>query len=96
MKDLSRFADRYDELYYPIGTVEDNALERRYQARAEAEVNVRFAGRLGTYRYLDMHQAIGVALKKVPAVHGWIASGRMSPLGDWMTECFPGICRVSR
>ena len=55
MKDLSRFADRYDEPYYPIGTAEDKALERRYQARAEAEVDVRFAGRLGTYRYLDMH-----------------------------------------
>lgn len=55
MKDLSRFADRYDEPYYPIGTVEDKALERRFQARAEAEVNVRFTGRLGTYRYLDMH-----------------------------------------
>jgi hypothetical protein len=46
-------------------------------------VNVHFAGRLGTYRYLDMHQAIGVALKRVPAVHGWIESGRTSPLGDW-------------
>ena len=29
---------------------------------AEAEANVIFAGRLGTYRYLDMHQAIGAAL----------------------------------
>jgi UDP-galactopyranose mutase len=30
---------------------------------ASQEENVIFGGRLGTYRYLDMHQAIGAALK---------------------------------
>lgn len=30
---------------------------------ADGEPNVIFGGRLGTYRYLDMHQAIGAALK---------------------------------
>ena len=30
---------------------------------AEREPNVLFGGRLGSYKYLDMHQAIGAALK---------------------------------
>ena len=34
-----------------------------YRKLADAEPNVIFGGRLGTYRYLDMHQAIGAALK---------------------------------
>ena len=34
-----------------------------YRALAAQERNVIFGGRLGSYRYLDMHQAIGAALK---------------------------------
>ena len=34
-----------------------------YQAMAEREDNVIFGGRLGSYKYLDMHQAIGSALR---------------------------------
>jgi UDP-galactopyranose mutase len=34
-----------------------------YRALAAREPNVIFGGRLGLYRYLDMHQAIGAALK---------------------------------
>lgn len=62
-KEFSRFARRDDEPYYPIATAEDKAIYRRYAARAAAEPNVHFGGRLGTYRYWDMHQAIGAALK---------------------------------
>ncbi|HEY6633906.1 MAG TPA: UDP-galactopyranose mutase [Rhizobiaceae bacterium] len=62
-REYSRFAGRSDEPYYPIGATADKALLARYQARAAAEKNVHFGGRLGTYRYLDMHQAIAAALK---------------------------------
>jgi UDP-galactopyranose mutase len=62
-REYSRFAGRSDEPYYPIGATKDKAILARYQARAEAEENVHFGGRLGTYRYLDMHQAIAAALK---------------------------------
>lgn len=34
-----------------------------YRELASKEENVIFGGRLGTYWYLDMHQAIGAALK---------------------------------
>ncbi|HEY8372967.1 MAG TPA: UDP-galactopyranose mutase [Pseudonocardiaceae bacterium] len=65
VREYSRFAKRDDEPYYPINTPEDRAKLERYRelARKEArERNVLFGGRLGTYKYLDMHMAIGSAL----------------------------------
>jgi len=65
VREYSRFAERGDEPYYPVGTPEDRAKLARYRelARAEtANANVLFGGRLGTYKYLDMHMAIGAAL----------------------------------
>ncbi len=63
MKEFSRFANLQDEPYYPVNTPKDKSTYDQYAARAEKETNVVFGGRLGTYRYLDMHQAIGAALK---------------------------------
>jgi UDP-galactopyranose mutase len=63
VREYSRAAGREGEPYYPIDTAEDKAIYRRYVARTEAEPNVHFGGRLGTYRSWDMHQAIGAALK---------------------------------
>jgi UDP-galactopyranose mutase len=62
-REYSRFAKKADEPYYPINTPSDKALYDQYKALADAEKGVIFGGRLGTYRYLDMHQAIGAALK---------------------------------
>jgi UDP-galactopyranose mutase len=64
-RDYSRFAESGDEPYYPINTADDRAKLARYRelARKEtANANVLFGGRLGTYKYLDMHMAIGSAL----------------------------------
>ncbi len=66
-REYSRFAKPDDLPYYPINTVADKALYRRYAALAAQETNIVFGGRLGTYRYLDMHQAIGAAFKAVDA-----------------------------
>ncbi|HHW82438.1 MAG TPA: UDP-galactopyranose mutase, partial [Actinomycetales bacterium] len=62
MREYSRFADHDDEPYYPINTGEDRERLLRYRELAKAEPNVLFGGRLGTYKYLDMHMAIGSAL----------------------------------
>jgi UDP-galactopyranose mutase len=67
MREYSRAAKPGDEPYYPINTSSDKALYDRYKAMAEQEPRTIFGGRLGTYRYLDMHQAIGAALKAVDA-----------------------------
>ncbi len=53
------------EPYYPINDAKNTAVFKQYQALADAENNVVFGGRLAEYRYYDMHQIIGSALKKV-------------------------------
>jgi UDP-galactopyranose mutase len=62
MREYSRFADRGDEPYYPINTPSDRDRLLAYREMAEREPGVFFGGRLGTYKYLDMHMAIGSAL----------------------------------
>ncbi|PXY34937.1 MULTISPECIES: UDP-galactopyranose mutase [Prauserella] len=65
VREYSRFANDDDEPYYPINTSEDREKLERYRELAAAEAkerNVLFGGRLGTYKYLDMHMAIGSAL----------------------------------
>lgn len=62
MREYSRFADRGDEPYYPINTAQDRERLVTYRQMAEREPGVFFGGRLGTYKYLDMHMAIGSAL----------------------------------
>jgi UDP-galactopyranose mutase len=60
--EYSRFAEEGDEPYYPVNTAEDRATLLKYRELAKAEPMVLFGGRLGTYKYLDMHMAIGSAL----------------------------------
>ena len=62
MREFSRFAVSGDEPYYPVNTAEDRAKLLKYREMAKAEPQVLFGGRLGTYKYLDMHMAIGSAL----------------------------------
>ena len=62
MKEYSRFAEEGDEPYYPVNTPEDREKLLAYRDLAAGESSVLFGGRLGTYKYLDMHMAIGSAL----------------------------------
>jgi UDP-galactopyranose mutase len=62
MREYSRSAAEGDEPYYPIDTAADRERLLRYRAMARAERDVLFGGRLGTYRYLDMHMAVASAL----------------------------------
>ena len=48
--------------YYPIPRPENEALYKRYEAMAEAEVGVHFIGRLAQYRYYNMDQVVASAL----------------------------------
>ena len=48
--------------YYPVPRPENADLYRRYKALADALPDVRFVGRLGTYRYYNMDQVVGQAL----------------------------------
>jgi UDP-galactopyranose mutase len=62
MREFSRSARRGDEPYYPINTAADRERLLAYREMAAREPGVLFGGRLGTYKYLDMHMAIGSAL----------------------------------
>jgi UDP-galactopyranose mutase len=65
MREYSRFASARDEPYYPIDTMADKKIISAYAEMAKSFQNIIFGGRLGTYKYLDMHQAIGAALRTV-------------------------------
>ncbi|PEN17055.1 UDP-galactopyranose mutase [Rothia dentocariosa] len=62
MREYSRFANKGDEPYYPVNTSVDREKLLKYRDLAKGEQDVLFGGRLGTYKYLDMHMAIGAAL----------------------------------
>ena len=62
MREYSRFANKGDEPYYPVNTSVDREKLLKYRDLAKGEKDVLFGGRLGTYKYLDMHMAIGSAL----------------------------------
>lgn len=56
---------RGDEPYYPVNNTKNNTLYKQYAELANREGNVIFGGRLGQYRYYDMHQVIHAALTLV-------------------------------
>lgn len=56
---------RGEEPYYPMNDEKNNALYARYRELADQEEHVIFGGRLGMYRYFDMHQVVREALKCV-------------------------------
>ena len=62
MREFSRFANKGDEPYYPVNTAVDREKLLAYRDLAKGEDNVLLGGRLGTYKYLDMHMAIASAL----------------------------------
>lgn len=49
--------------YYPIPREENEALFKQYEQLAQAESDVTFVGRLAQYRYYNMDQVVGAALK---------------------------------
>ena len=61
-REFSRCANKNDEPYYPVGTLEDKEILTSYRALSEKLGNVYFGGRLGSYQYLDMHMAINQAM----------------------------------
>ncbi|WP_297431413.1 UDP-galactopyranose mutase [uncultured Cetobacterium sp.] len=54
-----------DEPYYPVNNDKNNELFERYKELASKEKNIIFGGRLGNYKYYDMHEVIEAALESV-------------------------------
>lgn len=56
------------EPYYPIPRPENEALHQKYKALADELDDVTFVGRLAQYRYYNMDQVVGAALKAAAAI----------------------------
>ncbi|MDY3250495.1 MAG: UDP-galactopyranose mutase [Candidatus Choladocola sp.] len=54
-----------DEPYYPMNDTKNNELYKKYKELADKTPNVIFGGRLGMYKYFDMHHVVAEALKCV-------------------------------
>ena len=57
--------NRDKEAYYPINNEKNNELYNKYKELSEKDTNVIFGGRLGQYKYYDMHKVIEEALNCV-------------------------------
>ncbi|MDB5038331.1 MAG: UDP-galactopyranose mutase, partial [Bacteriovoracaceae bacterium] len=61
-REYSKRTEADDTPYYPLRLSDDKTLLKKYLELVESEKGVTFIGRLGTYRYLDMHIVIGESL----------------------------------
>jgi UDP-galactopyranose mutase len=75
-REYARAMEPGDIPFYPVRLHAAKALLERYVRRASAETGVTFLGRLGTFRYLDMHVVIGEALDLA-------ATCRARPSAEW-------------
>lgn len=64
------------EPYYPIPSAATAAIYAKYKALADSRADVRFVGRLATYRYYNMDQVIGQALSTFDQIAGTKAGAR--------------------
>ena len=57
------YSTDHGEPYYPVPNPENQELYRKYQKLSAEEKNVQFVGRLASYKYFNMDQAILAALE---------------------------------
>ena len=69
-----------DVPYYPLRLLDDKKLLQDYVTRAEALTGVTFAGRLGTYAYIDMDVAIARALETADVLLNAWSGGAEAPV----------------
>jgi UDP-galactopyranose mutase len=60
---VREFPQAEGDPYYPIPRASNEAVFKKYEALARAESDVTFVGRLAQYRYYNMDQCVGAALK---------------------------------
>jgi UDP-galactopyranose mutase len=72
--------------YYPIPRPENAALYARYKELADRESQVRFVGRLATYKYYNMDQVVAQALVTFRRIAGFeeqgVAANARTAIGD--------------
>jgi UDP-galactopyranose mutase len=83
-REYSSLTGEGDVPYYPLRLTDDKALLAQYMELAEQEEGVTFIGRLGTYRYLDMHVVIGESIDLAQVC-------LQAPLSDWPSFSKPPL-----
>lgn len=68
--------------YYPVPRPANEALFKRYDALAAKEKDVTFVGRLAQYRYYNMDQCVGAALKAAEYVLPKLGATPRVPMGS--------------
>lgn len=76
--------------YYPVPRPENEALYKRYKALALATPDVTFVGRLAMYRYYNMDQCVGAALKAAETI-----LADMQPARTTMISLPPTVVRAT-
>ncbi|MBT0719870.1 UDP-galactopyranose mutase [Rosenbergiella collisarenosi] len=79
-REFSRTCMPDDTPYYPIRQMGEMELLNKYLSLAEQENSMSFAGRLGTYRYLDMDVTIAEALNMARIYLDSIENGEKMPV----------------
>ncbi|HEY2614560.1 MAG TPA: UDP-galactopyranose mutase, partial [Chthoniobacterales bacterium] len=78
--------------YYPIPQAANAAIYKKYRELAEATPNVRFVGRLATYKYYNMDQVIAQALTVYKHIAGASAPKELTD-GNGHTTKTPALGR---
>ena len=66
--------------YYPVPRPENEALFKRYEVLASQATEVTFVGRLAQYRYYNMDQCVGAALKAAESVLARLGHDNVEPV----------------
>jgi UDP-galactopyranose mutase len=66
-KEYPENASHNDIPYYPINNEYNNSIYEKYK-NLQKNTNIIFGGRLAEYKYYDMHQIVGSALKKAKKI----------------------------
>jgi UDP-galactopyranose mutase len=66
--------------YYPVPRPENEALFKRYETLAKQAQEVTFVGRLAQYRYYNMDQCVGAALKAAEGVVARLGHEAVQPV----------------
>jgi UDP-galactopyranose mutase len=74
-REYSRDCGSNDVAFYPLRLADDQTRIASYAALARAETGVTFAGRLGTYAYIDMDVAIARALETAQCMIPFLRRG---------------------
>lgn len=76
--------------YYPVPRPENEALFKRYESLAAKEENVTFVGRLAQYRYYNMDQCVGAALKAAENILKKVGTAEIQPAQGWTPRIVQG------